>query len=130
MQYDVVGAFLNALITSSNPVICDMPDGFKRHGYSVKLNRALYGLKESPLLWYEEFSSSLKAIGLQASKEEPCLFFDQKRRILVLFYVDDILLLYHKSYEQEATQLWSKIMDKYEIQDQGPVQWFLGVRVV
>ena len=76
MQYDVVGAFLNALITSSNLVICDMLDGFKRHGYSVKLNRALYGLKESPLLWYEEFSSSLKAIGLQASKEELYLFLN------------------------------------------------------
>ncbi|KAF1923419.1 uncharacterized protein M421DRAFT_9654 [Didymella exigua CBS 183.55] len=32
LQYDVVGAFLNAMITSEHPVVCDMPDGFKKPG--------------------------------------------------------------------------------------------------
>jgi hypothetical protein len=129
-QYDVVGAFLNAKITAENPVICEMPDGFHNENHCVRLNRALYGLRDSPLLWYEEFSRSLREIGLIASREEPCLFFNQDRKILVLFYVDDILLLFHKDVEKKATDLWAKIMDKYEIQQQGDVEWFLGIRVI
>jgi transposase InsO family protein len=130
MQYDVVGAFLNAMITSENPVICEMPDGFKKDGICAKLNRALYGLRDSPLLWYEEFSRTLRSRNLTSAKEEPCLFFDQDRKILILFYVDDILLIYHKDYEQETHKIWDKVKEKYEIQDQGPVEWFLGVRVI
>lgn len=130
MQYDVVGAFLNAMITAENPVVCELPDGFREPGMCVKLNRALYGLRDSPLLWYEEFASTLRNVGLMAAKEEPCLFFTQDRKVLILFYVDDILLLYHKDREQEAQALWVKIASKYEVQEQGPVQWFLGIRVI
>jgi hypothetical protein len=130
LQYDVVGAFLNALITAANPVICELPDGFKKEGMCVRLNRALYGLRDSPLLWYEEFAGTLRSLGLSSAKEEPCLFFDQDKKVLVLFYVDDILLLFHKDHEQQAKKLWDHVMRKYEIQDQGPVDWFVGVRVI
>jgi hypothetical protein len=129
-QYDVVGAFLNALITADNPVVCELPDGFRKEGKCVRLNRALYGLRDSPLLWYEEFSGSLKSLGLTSAKEEPCLFYDQERKILVLFYVDDILLMYHKDHDKKARDMWNQITSKYEIKDQGPVEWFLGVRVI
>lgn len=129
-QFDVVGAFLNAKITAENPVICEMPDGFKKEGMCVKLNRALYGLRDSPLLWYEEFSGSLKTLGMMASKEEPCLFFDTDRKVWILFYVDDTLIMYAKENEAFATELWKKVTAKYEMQDQGQVSWFLGVRVI
>ena len=129
-QFDVVGAFLNARITAENPVICEMPDGFRKEGMSVKLNRALYGLRDSPLLWYEEFSGSLREFGLMASKEEPCLFFDQERKVWVLFYVDDTLIMYAEEDEKQALEKLSKITAKYEMQDQGEVNWFLGVRVI
>jgi hypothetical protein len=117
MQYDVMGVFLNAIIILENPVICDILDGFKKDGICVRLNRALYGLRDSLLLWYEEFSSSLKEVGLRLLKEEPCLFFSNDRKILVLFYVDDILLLYQKKDEHTAKKMWDQIMLKYEIQE-------------
>lgn len=77
-QLDVVGAFLNAAITSENPVTCELLDGYKKLGKCVRLKRALYGLRDSPLLWYNELSSTLKDKGLIASKEEPCLFYDEQ----------------------------------------------------
>ncbi|KAH6242081.1 hypothetical protein HBI42_243440 [Parastagonospora nodorum] len=130
MQNDVTGAFLNATITKENPVLCELPDGFKEPGMCVRLNRALYGMRDSPLLWYEEFSGTLRSLGLISSKEEPCLFFDKDKKVLILFYVDDILLLYHKACEAFAKDLWIKITTKYEIQEQGPAEWFLGIRIV
>jgi hypothetical protein len=50
MQYNVVGAFLNAIITSENPVIYKIPDGFKKDRICTKLNQALYRLRDSLLL--------------------------------------------------------------------------------
>ncbi|EAT91904.1 hypothetical protein SNOG_00409 [Parastagonospora nodorum SN15] len=32
MQNDVIGAFLNATITKENPMLCELPDGFKEPG--------------------------------------------------------------------------------------------------
>jgi hypothetical protein len=58
-QYNIVGAFLNAMITAKNPIWCKLPDGFKINGKCVKLNRALYRMRDSPLLWYDKFSRSL-----------------------------------------------------------------------
>jgi hypothetical protein len=50
LQYNIMGAFLNALITAANPVIYKLPDSFKKEEMCVRLNRALYGLRDSPLL--------------------------------------------------------------------------------
>jgi hypothetical protein len=129
-QYDVVGAFLNAYQRSNSSVTVELPDGFKIEGKCAKLSKALYGLRDSPLLWYKEFSDTLLSIGLEASNEEPCLFFNKDRTTFVLFYVDDILLLFHKDAQEKALKLFQYVLDKYTIKFIGPVNWFLGVRVI
>ena len=58
------------------------------------------------------------------------MFFNEARRVLVLFYVDDILLMFAKSHRAEATELLRRIKGTYKIDDKGDVNWFLGVRVV
>ena len=50
-QFDVVNAFLNATFEKDTPPIyCDLPPGYEQHGKCIKLLKALYGLRESPLL--------------------------------------------------------------------------------
>jgi len=47
-QFDVVNAFINAVCSSELLlVICKLPLGFKKLGYVAKVNRALYGLRDS-----------------------------------------------------------------------------------
>jgi hypothetical protein len=111
-------------------VLCELPDGFKKPEKVVLLLQALYGLRDSPVLWYKELSSTLQELGLTASKEEPCLFFNEERRIVLLFYVDDILLAYYYDDRAAAEQLISLIMSKYQIEDYGAAEWFLGVRII
>ncbi|KAI1688891.1 Reverse transcriptase domain protein [Pyrenophora tritici-repentis] len=48
LQYDVPNAFLNA--TLNRKLYAETPDGFKKDGELLQVLRALYGLKESPLL--------------------------------------------------------------------------------
>ena len=72
----------------------------------------------SPILWQQEFSGTLKKLRTWALKqipEEPCLFTNG--RIIVFFYVDDIVLLARKEHRDEMLRLKAESMKKYEMQD-------------
>ncbi|KAL2267988.1 hypothetical protein VTJ83DRAFT_2834 [Remersonia thermophila] len=127
-QFDVKQAFLNALLEA--PVYCELPEGYKQPGKCVQLLRALYGLRESPLLWYREFSSTLRKLGLKASKEEPCLFYDDQRKVTIVFYVDDYLVFFHRDHADEANRIMNALKAKYELHEKGEAKWFLGVRII
>jgi hypothetical protein len=130
-QFDVVNAFVNAKREkTSSPVYCHLPDGFKEPGTCVEIDRALYGLRDSPALWYNDFVTTITALGLELSKEEPCLMYDEQRRVLVLFYVDDIVLLFHKRAAREAQEVIDGMKRSYELHEMGDCKWFLGVRVL
>lgn len=59
-QYDLVAAFLNALI-GTHVIYVEQPYGFEEGEDQVcLLLKALYGLKQVPLLWYEEFAKFAK----------------------------------------------------------------------
>jgi hypothetical protein len=129
-QLDITNAFLNASLEElSEPILCELPKGFKDGDLIVELDKALYGLKESPLLWFKEFSQTLKSLGLTPSTEEPCLFTSSDKKVIVLFYVDDILVLYPKDAETEGKRIIEGITKRYKAREEGDIQWFLGIRV-
>jgi len=130
-QYDVVNAFVNAKRSSEgSPVVCLLPDGFKIPGKVCELDRALYGLRDSPALWYDDFSATLEKLELVGCKEEPCLFMNKQKKLLVLFYVDDVQVLYHKRDQKAADEFVAGLKRAYELREMGPVEWFLGVRII
>lgn len=130
-QFDVVNAFVNAVRSSSGPpVICKLPPGFEKPGYVVEVDRALYGLRDSPALWYNDWTGTLKSMGLLQLKEEVCIFVHPSHKVLVMFYVDDVQVLYYKDDEYLATKIIDSIKGAYELRDIGDVNWFLGVRVI
>jgi len=42
---------------------CDRGEGFEKGNYVCELRRALYGLRESPSLWYHTFVTVLEEMG-------------------------------------------------------------------
>lgn len=84
------------------PVTCYLPDGFKQLGKCVELLRALYGLRDSPQLWFEELSTKLKELGLKVSKEEPCIFYTEARDMFLVFFMDNIIIAFHRDKPQAA----------------------------
>ena len=94
-QYDVLNAFLNAPLDKS--VYVQTPEPYvEQLGKLLELKKALYGLKDAPLLWYKHLKETLIKLGLKAVKEVPCLFTN--KRLIVFFYVDDIVVLVHPDY--------------------------------
>eukprot|EP00253_Pinus_taeda_P031537 PITA_31537 len=60
-----------------------------------KLNTYLYGLKQSPRMWYKKFDTFIRGLGFTRSKADHCVYFKLigDRVIYVVLYVDDMLLV-------------------------------------
>ncbi|KYK57498.1 reverse transcriptase family protein [Drechmeria coniospora] len=134
-QFDVANAFLNTTLDGKSPIYVDLPKGYVELGFLhndedptmvAQLNKALYGLRESPLLWYNEISQTLKAQGLLRSAEEPCVFTNGT--VLILVYVNDILALSPKGYSVDNLVAYWK--GKYELREEPDLCWYLGIRII
>lgn len=131
-QFDLITAFLNALIKKYK-IYVEMPHGFEEYHKDgtqlvCLLLRALYGLKQSPLLWYEELTTFLRSIGLEPVQSDPCLFIDRATGAYVLIYVDDLLLI---AKTVPIINNVAKILGKkFPLKELGDVSWFLGCRII
>ncbi|CCE34925.1 uncharacterized protein CPUR_08864 [Claviceps purpurea 20.1] len=125
-QFDVTNAFVHA--SMDRDVYMRMPKGYQKRGTILKLQKALYGLRISPLLWQKEFTTTLKAIGFQVVPHEPCCLI--KGGIIIFFYVDDIIVAYRRGNANEANQAIQLLKDKYTMTGGDDLQWFLGMEVI
>lgn len=74
-QMDVTTAFLNGEL--SEEVYMKQPEGFEqegKEGHVCKLNRSIYGLKQSPRCWNVALDKHLQSMGLAQSAADPCLY--------------------------------------------------------
>lgn len=126
-QLDGVNAFLNSPLDEDERIYCHFPPGFKRNGLVMKLQQALHGLPRSPYLWFKELSQSLSSLGFTPVFEDPCILTNG--RIIVFFYVDDIVVASRKEDRPKSNELVRKLQSLYEIRDLGELQWFLNIRV-
>jgi len=124
-QYDVTNAFVHATI--DRDVYMRMPKGYQKPGTILQVNKALYGLRISPLLWQKEFTATLIGLGFQTVPHEPCCLI--KDGVIIFFYVDDIILAYQKDKSHEAEQAVKCLQDKYTLTGGNDLQWFLGTEV-
>jgi hypothetical protein len=131
-QFDLVTAFLNALIKKYK-IYVEMPHGFEDYAEDgtqlvCLLLRALYGLKQSPLLWHEELTAFLRSISLEPIQSDPCLFIDRISGSFILIYVDD-LLMFSKTVTA-IDKLTALLGKKFPLKELGDVLWFLGCRII
>jgi hypothetical protein len=127
-QGDVKNAFTKARLNQE--IFTHLPPGFQRSGQAYRLKKALYGLKISPKLWYNELSTYLKSLGFDPCSDEPCLFIHPQDQILIFIYVDDLLFIAHSSREDKLRQIKQNLHKKYSIQDLGQAHSFLNIRIL
>ncbi|KGO64395.1 Reverse transcriptase, RNA-dependent DNA polymerase [Penicillium italicum] len=75
-----------------------------------------------------EATRVFKKLGLTQVPEDPCLFTAD--RIIVFFYVDDIIIVNHPTVRKEALKLREAIGHEWELRGLGEAQWFLGIRII
>lgn len=126
---DVTTAFLNGVLKEN--IYMSLPEGFanKSGGNVLKLKRAIYGLKQSSLAWYERVKDCLSKLGFKNSEYEPCLFAKNngKIKIIIGLYVDDFLIFSNN--EAETDKLKNVLGSEFKLKDLGPVRQYLGMRI-
>ena len=83
-QMDVKNAFLNGYIYEE--VYVSQPPGFEDHSHPdhvYKLQKSLYGLKQSPRQWCERLSNFLTSQGYKRGKVDKTLLLENL--IMILF---------------------------------------------
>ena len=94
-QMDVTTAFLHGDIDAE--IYMKQPPGFedaKKADYVWKLHKSIYGLKQSPLCWYNKMLTALEHFGFQKASAEHGVFYlsNQKGDCMLGLYVDDLII--------------------------------------
>ncbi|CAB4041487.1 Hypothetical predicted protein [Paramuricea clavata] len=122
-QMDVKTAYLNA------PIDCELymeqPEGFEEHGENgeklvCKLNKSLYGLKQSGRNWNNLLHENLQKEGFTQSQADPCVYvriIDSKRCVIVIVWVDDIIIA--ASHFELLTTVKESLGERFKMKDLG-----------
>ena len=127
-QMDVESAFLNGKVKSE--VYLKQPQGYDDNtGRVYKLEKALYGLRENPRVWYECLDEYLNYLGFKKSKFDYCLYFlkIKNEKMYLIIFVDDLLIC---SKNVELIEfIKKKLIEKFRMKDLGHIKTYLGINI-
>ena len=128
---DFTNAFLNAELKED--VYINAPPGTPElpKGYVYKLQRALYGLKQSPREWNLTLNQFMtEECGFRQLQVEKCLYIKQNKDgsyMLVCMYVDDLVIAY--SHQSMLNSFIDKVKTKFKITQSDSLQKTLGFQI-
>ena len=126
-QMDVKNAYLNA------PIDCEIyitpPEGFimKNKNSVWRLNKSLYGLKQSAQCWNTVFHDYIIKQQFRQCAVDPCLYTQHKddKLLILVLWVDDILIA--SNCDIMLTDVKNKLSERFKMTDLGKISWFLGI---
>ena len=138
-QLDVKTAFLIPRLPESELLYLRPPKDFRQvmkrldihleQGVLLKLNAAIYGLRQAGHYWNNEITAALLRFGLTRSEHDPCLFMkfdDGALTLMVALYVDDVCAA---GLHSEVQLITTKLFSEFPMKDLGEPQVFCGVQV-
>ncbi|OWY97396.1 polyprotein [Phytophthora megakarya] len=98
-------------------------------GKCLRLQKSLYGLKQSGKLWNDTIHNYLLELGFMRSRLDPCLYFHrQNAKLTVLgLYVDDVVVVSQR--ESDTDWVMNKLAEQFQIKDMGPAKKCLGIHI-
>lgn len=127
-QIDFKNAFTNADMDDEIYTTC--PPGYGKSGKVWKLLKALYGLRKSPKLWFDELVSFLKGLGFDHCPDEPCILINNETGLILFLYVDDLLVIARQEHIHHINHFKAALNSKYGIKDLGEAISFLNIRIL
>ncbi|KAM2004372.1 hypothetical protein ACFX15_027830 [Malus domestica] len=130
-QLDVKTAFLHGDLEEE--IYMSQPEGFKvvgKENWVCKLEKSLYGLKQSPRQWYKRFDRFMIGQKYTRSHYDHCVYFRNLQDgtfIYLLLYVDDMLIACKSKVEIE--RLKTQLSNEFEMKDLGEARKILGMEI-
>ena len=128
---DVKGAYLNGKL--QDDVYMKQPEGFVEKGKEhlvCKLNKGLYGLKQSGRVWHQTLRLEMEKLGFNHGDADPTVFFrfgSNKSVEIAGWYVDDGLLASNSV--ESMDRMIEEIGGTFDIQDLGEPDRLLGIKI-
>ena len=125
-QMDVKSAYLHAPIDEE--IYVNQPAGYVTPNKVWRLNKSLYGLKQSGRNWHQTLNSYLKEQGFDQSTADPCVFIKHESNdvTILLVWVDDIIIATNTT--DLMSDIKSKLSLKFRMKDLGELSSFLGIK--
>jgi Reverse transcriptase (RNA-dependent DNA polymerase)/gag-polypeptide of LTR copia-type/Pol polyprotein, beta-barrel domain len=130
-QIDVKGAYLNGVLEED--VYMHQPEGFvveEKKDFVCKLNKGIYGLKQSGRVWYQTLRTELKKLGFKADQADETVYFRRHSNgdfEIAGWYVDDGLLAANS--KESMDRMIQDISNIFKIQDLGEPSRLLGIKI-
>nr|CAN78733.1 hypothetical protein VITISV_020436 [Vitis vinifera] len=130
-QLDIKNAFLNGDLEEE--VYMEIPPGFEgsmAKNQVCKLQKSLYGLKQSPRAWFDRFTKAVLKLGYKQGQADHTLFVKKshaEKMAILIVYVDDIIL--YGNDMKELQNLKKYLSKEFEVKDLGNLKYFLGMEV-
>ncbi|GJS34071.1 ribonuclease H-like domain-containing protein [Tanacetum coccineum] len=92
--------------------------------------KSLYGFKQAPQAWFQQFSSYATRVGFTHSRYDSSLFFIQQgsNSAYLLIYVDDIIVT--TSSTSLLQRIISSLHQEFSMTDLGSLNYFVGISVL
>lgn len=125
-QFDIKTAFLNGELEED--IYMELPEGTGEEGRIVKLQRSLYGLKQSPRRWNKRFREFLKKFEFITSEADNYVYCGtiNNEDVLLALYVDDGLL-FAKS-DLAINKVLEYLQNEFEV-TVGNGDYFVGLEI-
>ena len=107
------------------PEACNL--GSREH-YSIKLNKSLYGLKQSGHMWYNRLSEYLLKHGYKNDTICPCIFMKRSGNefVIIAVYVDDLNII---GTPEELPKAVNCLKEEFKMKDLGRTKFCLGLQI-
>nr|CAN80831.1 hypothetical protein VITISV_002503 [Vitis vinifera] len=113
--------------------IASQPPGFvaqEESGLVCKLRHSLYGLKQSPRVWFDRFSSVVQEFGMLRNTTNHSIFYYHNslgQCIYLVVYVDDIVIT--DSDQDGIQKLKQHLFTHFQTKDLGKLKYFLRIEI-
>jgi hypothetical protein len=130
---DVVTAYLYGSLDSE--IYMRVPEGLKipgpnqnRNMFSVRLQRSLYGLKQSGRMWFNRLSNFLLQRGYINNDDCPCVFIKKSNDgfCIIFVYVDDLNII---GTTRDIEEAMAYLKAEFEMKDLGKTKFCLGLQL-
>ena len=121
---DVGSAYLEA-VTKELVCFTAGPEFKELEGHTLKIFKALYGLRTSGLRWHERFADILRSLNFYPSKAENDIWMREINGVYeyIAVYVDDIAIAAH---DPESIIKQLEDVHKLKLKGTGPMKFHLG----
>ena len=122
-QMDVKTAYLHAPIVYE--IFVEHPEGFKTNKLVYRLNKSLYGLKQSGRNWNKMLHECLIRNDFIQNPADHCVYMKQNERLLIVSWVDELIIAADKVIT--LSNVKKMLMSEFKMIDPGKLNHFIGI---